>query len=117
MSSLHSFKVSDVFWIVLSTSGKIFCSCWDNCLCPIGGRTGFFDVIETVLFFSSVISVIGLEKLSTFGKDGSGAIFGSLFLNGETLPSGVKKLVSLDGRIGGKFFAKIFFVKGGKSRS
>ena len=49
---------------------------------------GFFGVIEMVLFFSSVISVIGLEKLSTFGKNGSGAIFGSLFLNGKTLPSG-----------------------------
>ena len=68
-----------------------------------------------VLFFSSVISVNGLEKLSTLGLDGSGAIFGSLFLNGETLPSGDKKLVSLDGLTDGRFFDKICFDKGGKS--
>ena len=84
---------------MLPTSGKVFCSCWDNCLCPIGGRTGFFDVIEIVLFFSSVISVIGLEKLSMLGLEGSGAIVESLFLNCETVPSGDKKLVSLDGGI------------------
>ena len=57
----------------------------------------------------------GLEKLSTLGLDGSGAIFGSLFLNGETLPSGDKKLVSLDGLTDGRFFDKICFDKGGKS--
>ena len=68
-----------------------------------------------VLFFSSVISVIVLEKLLTLGLDGSGAIFGSSFLNGETLPSVDKKLVSLDGRVGGRFFDKICFDKGGKS--
>ena len=52
--------------------------------------------MDIVLFFSSVISVIGLEKLSTLSLLGSGAILGSLFLNGEELPSGDKKLVSLD---------------------
>ena len=76
---------------------------------------GFFGVMEMVLSFSSVISVIGLEKLSTLGLDGNGAIFGSLFLNGETLPSGNKKLFSLDGPIGGRFFDKICFDEGGKS--
>ena len=84
---------------MLSTSGKIFCSCSDNCLCPIGGITTFFGVIEIVLFFSSVISVIGLEKLSTLGLEGSGAIVESLFLNCETVPSGDKKIVSLDGGV------------------
>ena len=84
---------------MLSTSGKNFCSCSDNSLCPIGGITAFFGVIEIVLFFSSVISVIGLEKLSTLGLEGSGAIVESLFLNCETLPSGDKKLVSLDGGV------------------
>ena len=113
MSSLRSLKVSDVFSMVLSTSGKNFCNCWDNCLCPIGGRTGFFGVIDIVLFFSSVISVIGLAKLSTLSLLGSGAIFGSLFLKGEELPSGDKKLVSLDWLIAGKFFARISFDKGG----
>ena len=56
----------------------------------------FFGVMDIVLFFSSVISVSGLEKLSALGLLGSGAILGSLFLNGEELPSGDKKLVSLD---------------------
>ena len=78
---------------------------------------GFFGVIDIVLFFSSVISVIVLEKLSTLGLLGSGAIFGSLFLNGEKLPSGDKKLVSLDWLIGGKLFARICFDKGVKSLS
>ena len=64
---------------------------------------GFFGVMEMVLFFSSVISVIGLEKLSTLGLDGNGAIFGSL------------KNFSLDGPIGGRFFDKICFDEGGKS--
>ena len=52
--------------------------------------------MDIVLFFSSVISVIGLEKLSTLNLLRSGAICGSLFLTGEELPSGDKKLVSLD---------------------
>ena len=52
-------------------------------------------VIEIVLFFSFVISVIGLEKLSTSGLEGRGAIDGRRFLNGERL-SGNKKLVSLE---------------------
>ena len=56
---------------------------------------GFFGVIEIVLFLSSVILVVGLEKLSRLGLEGSGTIFGSLFLKGETLLSGYKKLVSL----------------------
>ena len=52
--------------------------------------------MDIVLFFSSEISVIGLEKLLTLGLLGSGATLGSLFLNGEELPSRDKKLVSLD---------------------
>ena len=111
MSSLRSLKVSDVFSRVLSTSGKFFCNCWDCCLCPIGGRTGFFGVMDIVLFFPSVISVIGLEKLLTLGLLGSGAILGSLFLNGEEVPWGDKKLVSLDWLIGSKFFARICLIK------
>ena len=55
--------------------------------------------------------------MSTLGLDGREAIVGSLFLSSETLPSGDKKLVSLDGVIGGKFFYKTFLDKGGKSRS
>ena len=51
----------------------------------------FFGIIDIVLFVSSVISVTGLAKLSTTGLLGSGAIFGSLFLKGEELPSEDKK--------------------------
>ena len=47
-----------------------------------------------MLFFPSVICVIGLAKLSIIGFEGSGAILGSLFLNGDKLPSENKKLVS-----------------------
>ena len=47
---------------------------------------GFFGVMDIVLFFPSVISMIGLEKLLTLGLLGSGAILGSLFLNGEEVP-------------------------------
>ena len=117
MFSFLSLKVSAFSLIVLSTSGKFFYNCCDNCRCPIDKRTGFFGVIEIVLFFSSVVSVIGLEKLSTLGLDGRGATVGSLFLSGETLPSGDKKLVSLDGVIGGTFFSKTSLDKGGKLRS
>ena len=103
---------------------KFFCNCWDNCLCPIGGKTGFFGVIEIALFFSSVMSVVSLEKLSMLGLEGSVAIVESLFLNGETLSSD-KKLASLDlglwGAVGffdkgGRFFDKTCFDKGEKSR-
>ena len=38
--------------------------------------------------------MIGLAKLSIVGFEGSGAISGSLFLNGNKLPSENKKLVS-----------------------
>ena len=48
-----------------------------------------------VLYFSSVICVIGLAKLSIVGFEGSGAILKSLFLNDNKLPSENKKLVSL----------------------
>ena len=58
---------------------------------PYWRKNCFFGVIEIVLFFSSVISVMGLEKLSIFGLDGRGATDGSLFLNGETFPSDDKK--------------------------
>ena len=68
--------------------------------------------MDIVLFFSSVISVIGFEKLSTLALLGNGAILGSLFLNGEELPSGDIKLVYLDLLIGGKFFARICFDTG-----
>ena len=34
--------------------------------------------------------MIGLEKLSTLGFEGSGAIFGSLFLNGDIVPKSPK---------------------------
>ena len=68
--------------------------------------------------------MIGLEKLSTLCLEGSGAIVGSLFLNGETLSSD-KKLVSVDAGVwgagffgkGGRFFDKTCFDKGGKSQS
>ena len=75
---------------------------------------GFFGVIEIVLFFSSVILVVGLEKLSRLGLEGSGTIFGSLFLKGETLPSGYKKLVSLGSGVWGIIGC---LKRGGKSRS
>ena len=58
-------------------------------------RYFFFGVIEIVLFFWSMILVMGLEKLFIFGLEGRGAMDGSLFLNGETLSSRVKKIVSL----------------------
>ena len=82
--------------------------------------------IAIALFFSSVIWVIGLEKLSTLGLEGSGARFGSWFLNGDKLPSGNKKLVSSGswdccsdclGWIGSKIMFLGFFDKGGKSIS
>ena len=82
ISSFLSLKVSAFPSIVVSTSGKTFCNCCHNCRFAIGGRTGFFGVIKIVLFFSSVISVVGLEKLSTPGLDGRRAIVGSPFLSG-----------------------------------
>ena len=71
----------------------------------MGGRGIFLGVTEIVLFFWSVISVMGLEKLFIFGLEGRGVMNGSLLRNGETFFSVVKKLVSLgvfDGG-GGKF--------------
>ena len=38
--------------------------------------------------------MIGLERLSTLGFEGSGGRVGSLFLNGDKIPSENKKLVS-----------------------
>ena len=75
---------------------KFFCNCFDNCFCPIGSIGGFFGVKEIVLFDSSTILVNGLEKLSRAGLEGNGAIFSSLALNGEIVPSD-KKVASLDG--------------------
>ena len=49
--SILSLKASEVFSIVLSTSGKIFCNCWDNCCWPVGGKTVCLGVREIVLFF------------------------------------------------------------------
>ena len=52
-----------------------------------------------MLFFSLIIWVISLAKLSIVGFEGSGAIFVNLFRNGDRLsglvPSENKKLVSL----------------------
>ena len=45
--------------------------------------------------------MIGLAKLSIVGFEGSGAILGSLFLNGDKLPSENRKLVSR-GLVGSK---------------
>ena len=77
----------------------------------IGSTGGFLGVKEIELFDSSTILVMGLEKLSRAGLEGSGAICGSLTLNGEIVPSD-KKVVSLDGGGSGTNFDK-----GGKSRS
>ena len=74
----------------------------------------FFGVIEIVLFFSSVILVTGLEKLSTLGLEGNGAIFGSLSLKGEMLPLGYKKLVPLGS---GVLLIIGYLERGGKSWS
>ena len=54
----------------------------------MGGRGIFLGVIETVLFFWSVISVMGLEKLFIFGLEGRGVMNGSLLRNGEKLFDG-----------------------------
>ena len=93
-----------------------------------GGRGAFFGVIEIVLIFSSVMSVMGLEKSVMFSREGTGAIDGSFLQSDETLSSaGDKKLVSLgvDGNGGsgvlgvmdGKLARKTLLDKGGKSRS
>ena len=83
-SSIFSLQVSDSFVIVSSTSGKIDSSCSDKFLSSIFG-TGLLGVITIVLFFSSVIIVIGLAKLSIVGFEGSGATLRSLFLKGYKL--------------------------------
>ena len=83
-SSIFSLQVSDSFVIVSSTSGKIDSSCSDKFLSSIFG-TGLLGVIAIVLFFSSVIIVIGLAKLSVVGFEGSRAILRSLFLKGYKL--------------------------------
>ena len=57
---------------------------------------------------------MGLEKLSTPGLERRGAIFGSLFLKGDTLPSGYKKLVSLGSGASGTIGC---LERGRKSRS
>ena len=95
MSSLRSLKVSDVFSMKLSTLGNFFAIVEIVVFVQLVEEL-FFGVMDVVLFFSSVISVIGLQKLSILGLLESGAILGSLILNGEQLPSGDKKLVSLD---------------------
>ena len=115
-SLVLSLKVSDSFLIVWSTSGKICCNCSDSCFCPIGSRLDLFGVIEIELLELSAILVTGLEKLSTSGLLGSGAICllgsdASLFLKGEKLPSENKKLVSL-----GSDGCGTNFERGGKSR-
>ena len=81
---------------------------------PFWFKNCIFGVIEIALFFSSVVLVIGLEKLSTLGLEGSGAIFRSLFLKDETLPSGYKKLVSLGSGVWGMIGC---LERGGKSQS
>ena len=83
-SSIFSLKVSHSCLIVCSISGKIDWSYSDKFVSPILG-TGLLRVIVIVLFFSSVIWVIDLAKLSIVGLEGSGAIFLSLFLNGDKL--------------------------------
>ena len=55
--------------------------------------------------------MIGLTKLSIVGFEGSGAILGSLFLNGDKLPSENKELVSR-GLVGSRKSGR-----GGKSSS
>ena len=58
--------MSDSFVIVSSTSGKVNWSCSDKLISSIFG-TGISGVIAIVLFFLSVICVIGLAKLSIVG--------------------------------------------------
>ena len=55
--------------------------------------------------------------MKIFGLEGRRAIDGSLFHNSEILPSGDKKLVSLEDVMGGKFAFKTSLDKGGKSWS
>ena len=79
-----------------------------------GRRGAFFAVIIIVLFFSSTISVIGLEKSLMFGSEGKGLKDGGFLRSGETLASaGEEKLISLgvDGNIGG---SGVLGVMGGK---
>ena len=63
--------------------------------------------------------MIGLAKLSVVGFEGSGTMFGSLFLNGDKLPSENKKLV-LRGSVGsrkcsggGKYSSSLTTFRGG----
>ena len=79
-SSISSLKFSDSSLIVSLTSTKIDWSCSDKFLSSILG-IGLFCVIAIVVFFSSLICVIGLAKLSIVGFEGSGAILGSLFIS------------------------------------
>ena len=72
----------------------------------------FFGVIEIALFFSSGVLVIGLDKLSTLGLEGNGAIFGSLSLKDEMLPLGYRKLVPLGSGVRGMIG---YLERGGKS--
>ena len=72
----------------------------------------FLGVNEIVLFDSSTILVIGLEKLSIFGLDGNGAKCDNLALKGEIVPRPLSKFVSFGG-----WGVGVNFDSGGKSRS
>ena len=89
--SIFSLKVSDSSLIVSLTSGKIDWSCSDKFLSSVFG-TDLFGVIAIVLFFSSVICVSGLPKLSIVGFEGNGAILEKFFLNCDKLPSEKKNV-------------------------
>ena len=91
--SSKSSKVSDSSLIVSLTFGKIDWNCLDRFLSSIHGN-GLWEIIAIALILSSVVWVIGFAKLSMVGFEGSRAILGNLFLNGDKLPSENKKLVS-----------------------
>ena len=44
ISMFRCLKVSAFSLIILSTSGKIFCNCLDNCFCPIGEKLVFLEL-------------------------------------------------------------------------